>query len=37
MVVGDVQCQIAGIPTGKTNISRDVEHSDSLLHDTLSV
>ena len=33
-VVGDVQRQIADIPTGKTNIERGVEHSYSLSHDT---
>jgi hypothetical protein len=37
MVLGDIQRQIAGIPTGKTNIGRGVEHSDSLLHDTSSL
>ena len=37
MFVGDVQRQIAGIPTGKTNIGRGVEPSDSLLHETLSL
>ena len=37
MVVGDVQGQIAGIPTGKTNIGRGVEPLHSVLHETLSL
>jgi hypothetical protein len=37
MVVGDVQSQISGIPTGKANIGRDVEHLHSLLHDASSL
>ena len=36
-VVGDVQRECSGIHTGKTNIGRGVEHSDSLLRDTSSV
>ena len=37
MVVGDVQRRISDIPTGKTNVERGVERSDSLLHDTSSL
>ena len=37
MVVGDVQRRISDIPTGKTNVERGVEHSDSLLHHTSSL